>query len=83
MGSRNRVVGIDGVEQRLQCRSAKPLGLCPHAVLAEKQSARRRRANCEWDEIFHAGPIRKKHTLVSKLGAGSELGRCCSRYIHA
>jgi hypothetical protein len=52
-------------------------------VLAEKQPARGRGTDSDWDEVSHAGRIRKKHTLVSKLGAGSELGRCCSRYIHA
>ena len=33
------VVGVDGVEQRLERGRAKPLGLRPHAVLAVEQSA--------------------------------------------
>jgi hypothetical protein len=58
------VVGVDGVEQRFERRGAKPLGLRPHVVLAEQQPARRRRANREWDEVFHAGANRKKRTLL-------------------
>jgi hypothetical protein len=58
------IVGVDCVEQRFERRGAKPLGLRPHAVLAEKQPARRRRADRDWDEVFHAGAIRKKRTLL-------------------
>jgi hypothetical protein len=32
-------------------------------VLAEKQTARRGSPDREWDEVFHAGPMRKNRTL--------------------
>jgi hypothetical protein len=40
-------------------------------VLAEQEPARRGTYG-EWDEIFHATAVRKKHTPVSKWDATSE-----------
>jgi len=82
VGSGNDVIGVDGVEQRFEGRSAEPLRLRPHVVLAEQQPARRRGADRQWDEVFHAGAIRKKRTLLSELGVSLD-GCCGSGYIHA
>ena len=69
VGAGDGVVGVDGVEQRLERRRAKPLGLRPHAVLAEQQPARRRGADREWDEVFHAGRFaRSVRQYLSRRG---------------